>query len=392
MALSSLTYTPPVRRSARPPKLDYALLETAATLAQEGQFKQSLTKVLGHLFPGVPVPDDLTKEPFSIVQGSSRVSTRIEGDDLVIAVPLVRLPTGGGAVAAMRYLLTSVSSTGQLHQPRLRGDDVYLEFREKLSRLHPAKVLEVLRRMPFEADGRDDFLIGQFSALPLERVPSQPLTPEEIAQCEQIWTSHWNEMDELLKEAQKKRSIFFLNEVTALANFRVKASLPLSGFLASRLNEAAGTFNDSDEDPLKREASLGKCIKQMKAVSLDELRKNLGHVEYAISPLKEGTPSFLSNFFHGNGYLETVDKLRGTGKPLDANVALVSSYIYLLALYSWPEALEAELKNGLQLAAGKPFREAADALYSHCEQLLEKYGDEEEEEEAEGEESEEGES
>jgi hypothetical protein len=95
-------------------------------------------------------------------------------------VPLVRLTPTGNAVAALRYALTTISGSGQLYQPRLRGDDLYLEFRDKLTRMHPAKVLEVLRRMPVEADRCDDWLVGQFGAQPLERAAIEPLTEDEL--------------------------------------------------------------------------------------------------------------------------------------------------------------------------------------------------------------------
>src|SRR5512143_2580243 len=97
MPITSLTYEAPVRRSARRPTLDYEHLETAATLAEEGRFVESLTKVFEHLFPNDKIPNFST-ETFSFTQGSSRVTTRIEGDDVVITVPFVRLPEGGKSV------------------------------------------------------------------------------------------------------------------------------------------------------------------------------------------------------------------------------------------------------------------------------------------------------
>src|SRR6185369_2483355 len=133
--------------------------------------------------------------------------------------------------------------------------------------------------MPQEADQNDDWLIGQFNALPLDRADIAALGADEIGRAYQIWQAHWNEVDELLKECQRKRSYFFLNELTAFAVYRISCVLPIHGFLAARIREAMGTFNDTDEDPMKREASLGKCVKDMKAVTQEELGKHLGHVE-----------------------------------------------------------------------------------------------------------------
>jgi hypothetical protein len=380
MAITSLTYEAPIRRSTRRPSLDYEHLETAATLAEQGRPVEAVLEVFAHLLPGVKVPD-LATETFSFTQGSSTVSTRIENDDIVITVPLVQLPTGGRSIAALRYVLTNISATGQLYQPRLRGDDIYLEFRDRLSRLHPAKVVEVLRHMPAEADDNDDFLIAEFGALPLQRAPIAALDDAELARAETIWRSHWTDVEELLKECQRKRSMFFLNEMTAYALHRIELVLPLGGFLASRLSQAASTFQDGDNDPQKRETALAKCAKELKAISSDDLKKGLGHASYAISPHDDGTPSVLSGYLGPGNYMETIDKFRSSGKPFEAALALISTYNYLLNKFSWPEPVEVELKAGLTAASAKPWREAANLLFEHAKALAEKFAEEEEDDE-----------
>lgn len=374
MTLSSLTYTSPIRRAQRAPKLDYQLLEAAVELAQKGDAKESVQKVYEHLFPTTPIPD-LATETFRFTQGSSRVTSKIQGDSLKISVPLVKLPSGGAAIAALRYVLTKIGGSGQLHQPRLSGDDIHLEFHDKLSRLHPAKVVEALRVMPATADAHDDWLIGQFAAVPLERESVLGLTEAESARAESIWRLHWQEVDELLKESQRKRSLFFLNELTAYAVYRLQAALPLCGFLNARINESAATFNNSEEDPLKRENSLAKCVKDMSATSPEDLGSSLGHVEYALSPLTEGTPQVLSGYFGEVQYMETIDKLQNSGKPLDGALALVCTFNYLLARFSWPDVVRAELEAGLAIGSGKSWRDSAGLMFAHAREIAAKYGE-----------------
>jgi hypothetical protein len=382
MTLTSLTYSSPIRRRTRTSRPDYELLETAAELATQGKPAESLAKVIDHLLPGVA--HDLTNAPLQFIQGSSKVSLRIDGDEVAVTTPLVRLPTGGSAIAALRFVLTKLAANGQLHQPRLRGDDIFLEYRDKLTRMHPAKMLEVLRRMPVCADYYDDWLIGEFKALPLDRAELEPVSADELARCKQIWHDHWNEIDELFKEAQRKRSLFFLNELTAYALHRIKFALPLNGFLAAKLAEAANVFNDTNEQPGKRETSLAKCLKDMKAVGDDELAKELGHATYAISPLADGSPKVISGYFRGGNYIDTIDQYRKSDKAMDAALALMCTYTFLLSRYSWTEAVDAAIEDGLAHAAGKPWREAADVLFHHAKDtLVAKFcGDEDEDHEA----------
>lgn len=373
MALPHLNYAPSLRRPRRAPRIDYTLLEAAEALATQGRGIESLTKVLQHLFPTATIPD-LATEPFTFIQGSSRVTVRVEGEALTISVPVVRLPAGGGAIAALRYVLTNLGGAGQLHQPRLRGDALHLEYRDRMSRLHPAKLVEVLRSLPGAADRSDDWLIAQFSAQPLERAQIDPLTDDEIQRADAIWREHWNDVEELLLESQRKRSGFFLNELSTYAIHRIALALPLCGVLGARIQESAATFDNTREPALKREAALARCTKEMKAITAEELRANLGHGTYAISPLQEGTAALLTSYFGGGNYIETIDKLRGAGHALDAALALICTYTYLLARFSWPEPVERELEAGLALASGKPWREVASALWTHAKELVARFG------------------
>jgi hypothetical protein len=231
-------------------------------------------------------------------------------------------------------------------------------------------MLEVLRRMPVSADYYDDWLIGEFKAQPLHRVELEPVSADELARSTQIWHTHWTEIEELFKECQRKRSLFFLNELTAYALHRVRFALPLNGFLAAKLVESANTFNDTNEQPDKREASLAKCIRDMKAVTDDALAKELAHGTYAISPLADGTGKVISGYFRGGNYVDTIDQYRKSDKAIDAALALVCTYTFLLARYSWSEAIDAAIEDGLGKASGKPWREAADVLFHHAKDVL----------------------
>src|ERR1700730_1530186 len=105
MSLPALSYAAPLRRSSHDKALDFELFEASVALYDEGRPLEAVNKVLAHLLPQLPAPD-LSKAPLSFTQGSSRVTVRLDGDDVLAPVPLVRLPPTGSAVAAMRHVLT----------------------------------------------------------------------------------------------------------------------------------------------------------------------------------------------------------------------------------------------------------------------------------------------
>ncbi|MEM6989257.1 MAG: hypothetical protein AAF721_02130 [Myxococcota bacterium] len=369
MAISSLTCPPPVRRSDHATRPDFEVLESAIELHREGRHAESLARTFEHLFPDLDVPD-LTAEPFTFGQGSSQVTVRVQDGSMRIVVPLVRLTPESLTTAALRFVLSQISATGQLYQPCLRDEDIALEFSDRVTRLHPHKVREVLRGMPVEADANDDWMVTEFKCEALGREPIESLTDEEFARAQEIWRTHWDEVDELVKASQRKRSMFFLNEVTAYAVHHVQHALPLTGYWWSRISTAADTFNDGNNDPAARESALSKCTREMKAVSPQSLRDSLGHARYAISPHADGTPKVLSNNIGTGDYLDMIIRLHNGGRYMDAALGLISTYNYLLARFSWSPEVEALLLEGLTLADGKPWREATSVLLKHGEAIL----------------------
>jgi hypothetical protein len=377
MSLTSLSCPPPIRRLTRDHKPDFALFEEAVELHEQGHHRASVDRVFDHLFsrehPG-RIADGITFE-----QGSSLVEVRLTGEELHIVVPMVCLSPKGKTTAALRFLLTRLGGSGQLYQPRLRGEEVTLEFHDKLTRLHPAKLVEVLRRMPTAADANDDWMVDQFSVDPLRRVAIEALEEGEFARAEALWRTHWGEVDALLTECRRKRSLSFLNELTAYAYYHVAYALPLGGYLHARISESMSTFNDSQADPDQRESTLARCAREMSAVSREDLARSLGHARFAISPLAEGTSGALKNYLGPGDYTEAIRKARVTGRALDAALALVGTYAFLLARFSWPEEIEGALLEGLTLADGKPLREAASQLWVHSRALISRFGKDEEE-------------
>jgi hypothetical protein len=108
-------------------------------------------------------------------------------------------------------------------------------------------------------------------------------------------------------------------------------------------------------------------------VTRDQLHASLGHATYAISPLAEGTAKVLGSYFAGGNYIETIDRYRQSDKQIDAALALICTYNFLLARYTWPAEVEGVLEDGLTKSSGKPWREAADVMWHHAHELVARY-------------------
>ncbi|MFO1493407.1 MAG: hypothetical protein U1F26_01960 [Lysobacterales bacterium] len=372
MAISTLDLPQPIRRRPQVAPRDFAKRDRAIELFDAGDYAESVAETLRYLLPGVPIPD-LTAEALCFEQGSARVRAEIDAQGFSLSTVLAALTPEAQVTAALRFFLSRISATGQVFQPRLRGEVVTLEFRDPLPLLHPVKLGEVLQRLPMEADNNDAWMVREFGVATPDRAEMTPLSADEFERALAIWEGHWAAVDELMTESRRRRSVRFLDALGSYAANQVRYTLPLYGSLRARIQEASDTYTDKDEHPNKRDSVLAKAIKEMRQVGADELRACLGHARYAINPLQEGTPSLLSSLLGGQR-MQTTGELRAVGRSLEAALELIADYLYLLAYHSWPADIEATLRQGLDQASGKPWREAADGLWNHANAIVRTYG------------------
>lgn len=372
MAIASLQFPSPIRRRLTVAPRDYEQRDRAVELYEAGEHLAAVHETLRYLLPALP-PHDLASGPLCFVQGTARVRLRLEDGRLVVSTALLALRDDAQATALLRYALTRLSATGQLFQPRLREGVLTLEFADRLSLLHPLKLVEVLQRLPTESDNNDAWLQQRFDVDEADREPLAPLDDEEFARALGIWRGHWEAVDQLMLESRRRRSVRFLDSLGSWAANQIRYALPLHGSVRASLNEAADEYTDKDENPNRRDAALARCCREMRQVGEDELRRCLGHAQYAINPLHEGTPSLLSSMLGGQR-LQTSSELRAAGRYLESALELVADYLYLLADHSWPEVIDRNLQAALAEVSGKPWREVAAQLWSHANQTARQFG------------------
>lgn len=373
MSIASLTLPAPIARRAPVAPRDYACRDRAIDLFDAQQYQDAVRQTLVYLLPGFEVPD-LTLEALCLVQGSARVRARIEDGGLVLTTALAALTPDSQDTALLRFVLSRLSSTGQMFQPRLRENTITLEFRDRLSLLHPQKLIEVLQRLPMEAARNDAWLIAEFAVETPDREPIAPLEPEEFERALAVWHAHWSAIDELMRESRRRRSLRMLDALGSIAANQVFYALPLFGPLRARLNEYANDFTDKDAHPNKRDGALSKCLKEMRQVDAAALCPCLGHARYAINPLQEGTPSTLTSMLGSGQRMQATGEMRATGRALEAALELLADYLYLLAQHSWPIEVENSLRAGLDAASNMPWRDCADVLWNHANATVRAFG------------------
>ena len=373
MSIFALNFATPIRRRVEVAPRDFARRDHAISLFDAAQFVEAITETLGYLLPTTSMPN-LKSEALCLIQGSARVHVEIQGEELMIRAPLANLVAEAQVVAAMRFFLTRLSATGQLFQPRLREQTIALEFRERLALLHPLKLLEVMQRLPMEADNHDAWLVQQFGVAMAERQPMLALSDAEFDAAWEIWSAHWTAVEELMTESRRRRQISVLDSLGSFTVNHLVYSLPLFGPVRARMNECADEFTNRDETATKRDNELAKCVKEMRQVTPDALRACLGHATHAINPLHEGTPSLLTSILGGGSRMQKTGEHRAAGRGLEATLELVADYLYLLAHHSWSNEIDAALRAGLVSASGKPWREAADLLWNHANATAKTFG------------------
>ena len=377
MSITAFTLPTPIRQRIEVAPRDFALRDQAIALFEAAQsrtdFIAAVSTTLAYLLPGCAM-DDLANTPLQLIQGSARIHIAVDGESLRVRAVLIRLQAQAHNVAAMRFCLSRLGGTGQLFQPRLRGDEIALEFSEELRFLHPQKLIEVMQRLPSDADNNDTALEQLFGVQSVDRQPPVPLGDEQFAAALAIWQQHWDEVDALMLESRRRRQVSVLDSLGSIAINHLVYTLPLMGPVRARLTECADEFTNREESATKRDNELAKCIREMRAVTPEQLRACLGHVSYAVNPLNEGTPALLSAVLGGGSRMQKTGEHRAVGRALEATLELIADYLYLLAHHSWPSTIDSALRSGLESASAKPWREAADLLWNHANATAKAFG------------------
>lgn len=374
MAITSLFLPPTLRRPIPYAPRDHLRREQAIALYEGGDHIGGINEAIAYLLlPGQPQPD-LARGPLCLVQGTARLRLHIDDGRLRGRAVLGELGDGSGTTAALRHFLASVSGTGQLYQPRLRDNVVALEFDERLTLLHPLKLIEVVQRMAEAACNADAWLEVDFGMRMVDREPAQPLAPEEVRQAIAIWHAHWAAVDAMVDEIRRQRSGHLLNRVADFAYSLIVHALPLNGVLPERLHDASGIYGNQDEQPARRLAVLAKSVKEARALSDDELAANLGQVTYAINPISEGNAGLLAKVLGGREREQAIADYQAAGRSFELALFQAVDFIYLVAWFVWPPAVEAALNEALAQASGLPLREAAEILRTRAAAILREFG------------------
>jgi hypothetical protein len=373
MAIMSFTIAKPIRERSRVAPRDFTLRDQAIAKFEAGDYLASVLDTLTYVLPGTDV-SHLTHQPLQFSQGSARVHIQLQHDSLHVYAKLASFDSSSQTVAALRFFLSRLSGTGQLAQPRLHAQTICLEYREALALLHPHKLIEVMYRLPVEADNHDAWLQEQFGLSMSDRHAPASLSDAQFADAWQIWTQHWQQMDALMLESRRRRQVSVLDSLGSIALNHLVYTLPLFGPVRARLIECADQFTSRDENASKRDAELAKCIKEMRQMDAEKLRACLAHTTYALNPLQEGTKALLSSVLGGGARMQKTSEHLAAGRGLEAALELLADFLYLLAHHSWPDDIDAALRAALVAANDKPFREAADLLYQSANQLAKTFG------------------
>jgi len=373
MAIAGLVFPSPLQKRPTFVKQDYARRDQAIRLFESNEPLSAAHETLRYLNPGAG-KFDLAKAPLRWAQGTAQIQIALEANRLSIKSQLICVNAAKSNPAVLRYFLSKISNTGQLFQPRLSGDVLELAFSEQLNLLHPQKLIEVLQKLPGIADSHDAWLCDELGADLSERAKPKALSAPERKRALSFWTQHWRDMEALLLESRRRRSVQFLDSVGRLAINHVRYVLPLFGSLRHTLNQSADVFTDRDENPKVRENELARSIRTMREASEEQLLSCLGHVHFAFSPWTPGSADVLRSAIGNVHHMHQSNEMRLSGRALEASVGLVANFLYLLAYFAWPAPVERALRAAIAAASDKPWQEAADILWKHAQAIADKLG------------------
>lgn len=369
MSLLGLQCPQPLRKRPANAQVDYARRDRAIELFENGESYKALVETLRYLNPASK-PAGVRQGPLFWTQGTAKVQIALSHDDqLSVSSALANVAVEPANPAALRYFLGNISSTGKLFQPRLTDGVVGLHFSEKLSLLHPQKLIEVLQKLPLEADNHDAWMQEELGCESVGRAVPKVLNASERKRALALWVQHWSDMDALMLESRRRRSMRFLDAIGRIAVGQIRYTLPLFGSLRRKLNQSADVFIDRESGARERESELVRCVRSMRDAKPEEVLACLGHVNYAVTPWNPGSAGVLRSAIGSVHHMHQSNEFRQSGRSMEATVEILANYLYLLAYFTWPPVIEHALRQTLNGVSGQPWRVACDVLWTRSQEI-----------------------
>lgn len=332
-------------------------------------FVLSLHKLLDYVNPGLRSKyGNAAGTEFSIPHGSIIVNLKIDGDQLKVTAPFLKLPEQN-KVPLLRQTAGLNFNHIDLAQIELDGDSLQFEYTCPMALVNPYKMYYIFREICITGDKYDDEFSTKFGA---ERIYEPKITPYDAATIDTIYNviqQSCKECMDGLSYYEAERKYGYAWNVVACAILKILYYAHPQGQLLNDLNKCIFDL-DRQDIPLNEVVNIGKkLVERLQGMSKDALAEDLYYVETFVS---EKRRSSLKNI--QENFSDTFDKVSTYIAQEDymATAVMVSYQFYNMYFYNdVQDDVNNVVVDAMVRSSAQPWHVAAPILYDAMKKIME---------------------
>ncbi len=348
---------------------DETIWEHSLRLYNEGAPLESLYQFVRYLAPSsLPEPQDLScLRSLVLTHGSVRLHLTVENEKLTVRAPVVRLPSGGRAIALMRKALT-ISANFNLASFRLEGEVLTVRYQDAIDGCHPSKLLDMISCICRVVDLHDDLFCESFGAEPAEPITVETWSGELLDQADRAYRQILDEGLALADYWDSRQNLQFSYLSLELTSGRLFWALGVKGFVSSELARILTHMQDGNIEATQRLADGRRSFEALRTIPTSQLSESLYDAQMLIPTRREqGLESYQSDL---KGVWQAATNA-SQEREYDRAASICLHCIYDdLGNIQLPPPIYECFVAGLERAAGLSWREASEVLIAMFQDVL----------------------
>ena len=363
----TLPYYEPIIKSTQS-KSNNDIVDECVELYEAGKTHESLLRLIDFFNPEFRQKyGNAEGTALHIPHGSILIDIRLSDDEVYIYSDFLQVPNDQ-RLPMLRQVAEMNSSRLMLPRFVLTGDKLSIEYRCSTHQCHPYKIFTVLRNICMVGDRYDDEFCEKFGAKRCYMPHVMPYQPQEVDYIYNGIQTLCQQALEGVEKYSRQRFYGYAMQLLAATICQIYYMASPQGQLLNKINRTIGELSQDDTPILDQMKKGITALRDIQAISKDDLAHDLYHVEILASPNLRGTLQTLQK------KLADVFKValeRVQFKDYEQSALRLLYVIYRLFYeYDIPDEINAVLAEGLKKASDKPFKDAAFALLETIDYLM----------------------
>jgi hypothetical protein len=349
-------------------KIQTDIWDNVVDLFEEKKYKESLLRLFDYVDKDIKTKRaNADQTEFNVPHGSVIVNIKIEGDQLNVKVPFLKLAEKNN-IPILRRIAEINFSPLNLATIVLEGNELFFKYSTPMQQCEPWKMYYVFREICINADNYDDEFIQKFGAI---RFQEPNVTEFSNEKKEEIWSTYQfllSETKEYCDYFESKRQEGYLWDALLQLFLNIDYYIAPQGALRTEIEDVV-SFMQNRNYSLQEKNEKGKNLyKKFQNIAHDDFNSNL-YISDLFIPIKYSASLENVRETFTNQY-ETAKKEMSNSDYMGATLSIRYIFLYEFYYSFAPDDVVETMTAALEQSSSKSWDEAAKILWAAMEKIM----------------------